>query len=61
MPLDRIFEDDDTGGVGDFVRNVRQLIDLLRQIDETGLLEPATVRSALAAVDRGVVAAAGTL
>jgi ATP-dependent RNA helicase HelY len=60
-PLERIFDDDDTGGVGDFVRNARQLIDLLRQIDETRLLEPTVVREALRGIERGVVAAAGSL
>ena len=59
-PLGRIFGEDE-GGVGDFVRNARQLIDLLRQIDETGLVESDVVPSALRRLDRGVVAAAGSL
>jgi ATP-dependent RNA helicase HelY len=61
VPLDRIFADDDAAEVGDFVRNMRQLIDLLRQIDDTGLLDRTIVMDALRRVDRGVVAAAGSL
>ncbi len=48
---------------GDFVRNVKQLIDLLRQIGETAP-EPATARTARAAAERlmrGVVAASSVL
>ncbi|HSG78476.1 MAG TPA: DEAD/DEAH box helicase [Acidimicrobiia bacterium] len=58
--LDELFGDD-TPGVGDFVRNCRQLIDLLRQIrDVAGDLQ-GTASDAIKAVDRGVVAAAGAL
>ena len=48
---------------GDFVRNVKQIIDLLRQI-RTVALEPATAAAAGAAADRlfrGVVAASSAL
>ena len=54
---------DDELSAGDFVRNVKQLIDLLRQI---GLVAPnprtaATARRASDAVHRGVVALSGAL
>ncbi len=54
--LDDLFEEDGVG-VGDFVRNCRQLIDLLRQLRDVapGLVPSAD--EAIAAVDRGVVAA----
>ncbi|HEX7096549.1 MAG TPA: hypothetical protein VF183_11745, partial [Acidimicrobiales bacterium] len=57
-PLDEVLEDEDLSG-GDFVRNVRQLVDLLRQIADASTL-PATARSARAAAEalqRGIVAA----
>ena len=50
---------DDSSGVGDFVRNCRQLIDLLRQV---GTADPALAEGTAAAaraLDRGVVAAVG--
>ena len=48
-------------GVGDFVRNCRQLIDLLQQLgDAAPSLRPGFVAAA-AAVDRGVVAAGGAI
>ena len=54
-----IAEEDVTGG--DFVRNVKQLIDLLRQLGQAGpMVEPATAKAARDAADRlfrGVVAA----
>lgn len=58
--LRELFEEG-TSGVGDFVRNCRQLIDLMLQIAEVvpGLERP--MRSAVASVDRGVVAAAGAI
>jgi ATP-dependent RNA helicase HelY len=45
---------------GDFVRNCKQLIDLLRQIEDVAQ-EPASaaVRAARNAIDRGVVAYTG--
>ena len=54
--LDGLFEEDGVG-VGDFVRNCRQLIDLLRQLRDVapGLIPSAA--EAIAAIDRGVVAA----
>ena len=56
--LEALFEEE-TEGVGDFVRNCRQLLDLLRQIrDVTPDLAPA-IDGAVAAIDRGVVAAVG--
>lgn len=57
-PLDTLLGDDEMTG-GDFVRNVRQLVDLLRQLGD-GALDPRTAhaaRSAAEALDRGVVAA----
>ncbi|HEX7131835.1 MAG TPA: DEAD/DEAH box helicase, partial [Iamia sp.] len=56
--LDVVLDDEEMSG-GDFVRNVRQLIDLLRQLGDAAL-DPATRRSARAAAEalhRGVVAA----
>jgi ATP-dependent RNA helicase HelY len=45
---------------GDFVRNCKQLLDLLRQIDEVASPEVAPVaREAILAVNRGVVAYTG--
>jgi ATP-dependent RNA helicase HelY len=45
--------------VGDFVRNCRQLIDLLRQLRDVAPHLAPVLGRALAAVDRGVVAASG--
>jgi len=47
--------------VGDFVRNCRQLIDLLRQIEDVEATTPPGTRAALRGLDRGVVAAQGAL
>ena len=58
--LHDLFEDEDPA-IGDFVRNARQLVDLLRQIEESGVLEPAQVRRAIDGIDRGMVAAAGAV
>ena len=60
--LNEVLDDEDLSG-GDFVRNVRQLLDLLRQI---GDIAPAqdTARAALAAAEqlhRGVVVASSVL
>ncbi len=55
--LDDVLEDEELSG-GDFVRNVKQLIDLLRQLGETS--RPETARVANQAADqllRGVIAA----
>src|SRR5690606_28096041 len=55
--LDDVLEDEDLSG-GDFVRNVRQLADLLRQIGDAAT-DPATTsaaRAAAEALQRGVVA-----
>jgi ATP-dependent RNA helicase HelY len=52
---------EDTTGVGDFVRNCRQLIDLMRQIAEVAPELQEAMRAAVTAVDRGVVAAAGAI
>lgn len=54
-----MLEQEDLTG-GDFVRNVRQLIDLLRQIGDAAP-DPGTARAARAAAEalhRGVVASA---
>jgi ATP-dependent RNA helicase HelY len=55
-----LFDDGDPA-VGDFVRSARQLIDLLRQIDDAGLVPGTAIRDAVRAIDRGVVAAAGSV
>jgi ATP-dependent RNA helicase HelY len=60
--LAEVIADEEMSG-GDFVRNVKQLIDLLRQIGEAAP-EPATSRAARAGADRlmrGVVAASSVL
>ena len=60
--LDAVLADEDLSG-GDFVRNIRQLIDLLRQVGESAPV-PLTQISARAAADRlfrGVVAASAIL
>jgi ATP-dependent RNA helicase HelY len=55
--LDDLFDDEVMAG--DFVRNCRQLLDVLRQVRD-GFPELAGVaQEAIAAVDRGVVAAGG--
>jgi ATP-dependent RNA helicase HelY len=56
--LDDLFGDDDAAA-GDFVRNCRQLLDLLRQLRDAypHLRGPAS--EAVKAIDRGVVAAGG--
>ena len=55
--LDDLFEDD--FAAGDFVRNCRQLIDIIRQLrDEFPDLRQAAA-DAIARIDRGVVAAGG--
>ncbi len=55
-----LFDNDDPR-IGDFVRNARQLLDLLRQIDDTGAVSSGSALAAIRAVDRGVVAAAGAV
>jgi ATP-dependent RNA helicase HelY len=60
--LAEVIEDEEMSG-GDFVRNVKQLIDLLRQLGEVAP-EPATAKAARAAAEalmRGVVAASSVL
>jgi ATP-dependent RNA helicase HelY len=60
--LDAVLLDEDLTG-GDFVRNVKQLIDLLRQVGDVAPT-PATsaaARSAADALFRGVVAASSTV
>jgi ATP-dependent RNA helicase HelY len=55
-PLDRVISEDDAPG--DFVRSVKQLVDLLRQIEEAGA-DPgftAIVKEAADGLHRGVVA-----
>jgi ATP-dependent RNA helicase HelY len=58
--LSELFEEEEAA-VGDFVRNCRQLIDLLRQIEDVELTPPQGIRAALRGLDRGVVAAQGAL
>jgi ATP-dependent RNA helicase HelY len=60
--LSRVLADEDVSG-GDFVRNVKQLIDLLRQIEQVAPL-PSTARAAGRAADelfRDIVAASSVL
>ena len=62
QPLERVLADDELTA-GDFVRVTKQLLDLLRQIQEVagdGELA-ATARAAVAACQRGVVAYSGLL
>jgi ATP-dependent RNA helicase HelY len=60
--LDHVLADEELSG-GEFVRTVKQLIDLLRQVGEasTGPATAATARRAADAVHRGVVAASSTI
>ena len=61
-PLDQVLDDADLSG-GDFVRNAKLLIDLLRQVADAAS-EPETARAARQAADgifRGVVAASSVL
>jgi ATP-dependent RNA helicase HelY len=55
--LEDLFDDD--LAAGDFVRNCRQLIDLMRQLRDAVPGLRATAAAAVRAVDRGVVAAGG--
>lgn len=60
--LEAVLDDEDLSG-GDFVRNAKQLIDLLRQIGDVAP-SPATARTARAAADtlfRGVVSASSVV
>jgi ATP-dependent RNA helicase HelY len=60
--LDGVLEDEDVSG-GDFVRNIKQLIDLLRQL-ATAAPDDATRRTASQAADscfRGVIAASSVV
>ncbi|MET0825044.1 MAG: DEAD/DEAH box helicase [Acidimicrobiales bacterium] len=60
--LDEVLGDDELSG-GDFVRQIRQLLDLLRQIAEVAP-DPTTrdtARAAIRRVDRGVVAASSSV
>jgi ATP-dependent RNA helicase HelY len=56
--LEGLFEGD-AFRVGDFVRNCRQLIDLLHQIGDASPELAPIARAAVGAIDRGVVAAVG--
>jgi len=61
--LAEVIADEDVTG-GDFVRNVKQLIDLLRQIGDIPTIEAATAKAACDAADRlyrGVVAASSVV
>jgi ATP-dependent RNA helicase HelY len=60
--LDRVLEDEELSG-GDFVRNVKQLLDLLRQLADAAAV-PATASAARRAADalfHGVVAASSAI
>ncbi len=56
--LDDLFGDDDAAA-GDFVRNCRQLLDLLRQLRDAYPHLRSAASEAVKAIDRGVVAAGG--
>ena len=56
--LDHLLGDDDMPG-GDFVRTMKQLVDLLRQISETDAACARTASEAADALYRGVVAVSG--
>jgi ATP-dependent RNA helicase HelY len=59
--LDDVLEDEDLSG-GDFVRNVKQVIDLLGQVaDVTDQPTSAAAREAAARLYRGVVAASSAV
>jgi ATP-dependent RNA helicase HelY len=60
MDLEELVGEDDFAA-GDFVRNCRQLLDLLRQLRDAfpGIAE--TAATAVRAVDRGIVAVGGRL
>jgi ATP-dependent RNA helicase HelY len=55
--LDELFDDD--MAAGDFVRNCRQLIDVLRQLRDGFPVLRSVARDAVRRMDRGVVAAGG--
>jgi ATP-dependent RNA helicase HelY len=55
-----LFGDDDFAA-GDFVRNCRQLLDLLRQLRDAFPSISEAASDAVRAVDRGIVAAGGRL
>ena len=60
--LDAVIADEDISG-GDFVRNAKQLIDLLRQVGEVAA-DPVTAEAARDAAERlfrGVVAASSVV
>jgi ATP-dependent RNA helicase HelY len=60
--LETVLDDEDVSG-GDFVRNIRQLVDLLRQIADASTV-PATAenaRRAAEAIQRGVVLASSVV
>jgi ATP-dependent RNA helicase HelY len=61
-PLADVLDDEELSG-GDFVRNIKTLIDLLRQVGEIAPVPAtaATARQAAEALHRGVVAASSTL
>ncbi|MCU1487555.1 MAG: putative ATP-dependent helicase, partial [Actinomycetia bacterium] len=60
--LDDVLEDEELSG-GDFVRNIKQLIDLLRQIGEVAPAREtrAAARSAAEALFRGVISASSAV
>jgi ATP-dependent RNA helicase HelY len=60
MDLEELFGDDDFAA-GDFVRNCRQLLDLLRQLRDAFPAIAETASEAMRAVDRGIVAVGGRL
>mgnify|MGYP001814428788 FL=1 len=56
--LEEVLEDEDVTA-GDFVRNLRQVLDLLRQLRDGFPALEAVARDAVRAIERGVVAAGG--
>lgn len=59
--LGEIFDEESSGAVGDFVRNCRQVIDLLRQLRDLGSETVPGASKALRGLERGVVAAEGAV
>ena len=56
LDLEEVLEEDDAAG--DFVRSVKQLVDLLRQVEDVSATDPLveTVRAAIRGLHRGIVA-----
>ncbi len=58
MTLEELFDDDQLAA-GDFVRTVRQLLDLIRQLRDTFPKLSEVAGDAVGTIDHGVVSAGG--